>query len=99
MPRYEYRCPECGHEQEIILPWTQCATEQICTKCGAVTERRMSLPLPAAVKETGREHVLATLNRENGQDLPCSPRDRPRIEAAYAKGLDQTRPVIGVGIS
>jgi len=98
MPRYEYRCPDCGHEQEAILPWTKAMLEQTCANCGAVTERRMSLPQPAQSKETGRDHVLATLNRENGHDFPCTPKDRPRMEAAYAKGLDITRPVIGVGI-
>lgn len=98
MPIYEYRCPGCRHEQEVILPWTKCALEQTCSECGGVTERRMSLPLPAQSKETGREHVLATLNRENGHDLPCTSRDRPRIEQAYAKGLNPTRPVIGRGI-
>lgn len=98
MPAYEYRCPGCEHEQEAILPWTQCAALQICTECGGVTERRMSLPLPAQSKETGRDHVLARLNRKDGQTFPCQPRDRPRMEKAYAKGLDQTRPVIGVGI-
>ena len=99
MPRYEYRCPGCEHEQEAILSWTKAMLEQICESCGRITERRMSLPMPAQSKGTGRDHVLATLNRENGQDLPCSPKDRPRMEAAYAKGLDQMRPVIGVGIS
>jgi len=58
----------------------------------------MSLPAPATSKETGRDHVLATLNRENGRRLPANAKDMPRMEAAMAKGLDQTRPVIGVGI-
>lgn len=98
MPLYEYRCPECGHEQETILLWTQCVSEQTCAECGKPTKRRLSLPHRAISPETGRDHVLATLNRENGQDFPCTPADRPRMEAAYAKGLDQTRPVIGKGI-
>ena len=98
MPIYEYRCPKCGHEQEAILPWTQASLEQPCEHCGTVTERRVSKPLPAQTKESGRDHVLQTLNGENGKGFPCTPRDRPRMEAAYAKGLDQTRPVIGVGI-
>ena len=98
MPIYEYRCPGCGHEQEAILPWTQCALEQTCGECGSVTKRRLSLPQPAISLETGRDHVLSTLNGENGRGFPCQPKDRPRMEAAYAKGLDLTRPVIGRGI-
>lgn len=96
-PVYEFRCAECRDEQEVILPIARRDSPGPCG-CGGTLERRMSLPLPARTKETGREHILATLNRENGQDFPCVPRDRPRMEAAYAKGLDQTRPVIGVGI-
>jgi len=98
MPRYEYRCPKCGHEQEAILPWTQAMLEQTCAQCDTITERLISRPMPAQTKETGRDHVLKTLNREGGRGLPASPRDMPRMEAAYAKGLDQTRPVIGIGI-
>ena len=54
--------------------------------------------MPARTKETGKDHVLQTLNGENGKGFPCTPRDRPRMERAMAKGLDQTRPVIGVGM-
>lgn len=97
MPRYEYRCSECRDELEIILPMARRDAPGPCA-CGGSLERRISLPMPAASKETGRDHTLATLNKENGHDFPCTPRDRPRMEAAYAKGLYQTRPVIGVGI-
>ena len=98
MPTYEYRCPGCGHEQEVILPWTKSALEQTCSKCGAVTDRRMSLPMPAQSKETGRDHVLATLNQEGGRKLPANSRDMPRMEAAMAQGLNIKRPVTGVGL-
>jgi len=98
MPIYEYRCPKCGHEQEALLPWTQASLEQPCDNCGTITERRMSKPLPATSKETGKDHVLATLNQEGGRKLPANPRDMPRMEKAMAKGLDITRPVIGTGI-
>lgn len=97
MPRYEYRCPVCGHEQEAILPFSEMDVEQECERCGQVTERRISLPRRSTSKETGRDHVLATLNRENGQDFPCVPRDRPRMEQAYAKGLDRRQPLLWKG--
>jgi len=97
MPIYEYRCTECGHEQEVILPFSEATAEQRCSSCGKPTNRRISLPSPPVIPVTGRDKVFSALNKEGGYNLPTNSADRPRIEAALAKGLDQRSPVIGRG--
>ena len=97
MPIYEYRCPECGHEEEVILHFSE-ATAQVCANCGKPTERRISLPQPAIVPVGGREAVLKTLNKEKGgYDFPGGDMHRPRYEQAMAKGLDPPKEVVGRG--
>ncbi len=98
MPIYEYRCPECGHEQEVILPFSEARVVQLCSNCGNTTERRMSLPQPAIMHAGGREQVLKTLNKEKGgYTYPGGDMHRARYDQAMARSLDQTRPVIGRG--
>ena len=96
MPIYEYRC-ECGNEEEILFLARQISDWHTCPECNKAMTRKVSLPV-SIIPETGRDHVLQTLNAHNGHGLPCAPRDRPRMETALAKGLDQTRPTIGVGM-
>ena len=97
MPIYEYRCPECGNEEEAIVRFSESDATRLCSNCGKPTTRRLSIPRLAIIPLTGRDYTLQTLNGENGRGFPCVPRDRPRMEAAYAKGLDQARLVIGRG--
>jgi len=96
MPIYKFRCPDCLKEEEAILPMANRNDARIHS-CGAVMERLMSPPAPATFPETGRDKVLKTLNKEGGYALPTQPSDRPRMERAMAKGLDQTRLVVGKG--
>jgi len=98
MPIYEYRCPECGHEQEAILPVSEVTVVQLCSNCGKLTERRISLPYPAIVLVGGRERVLKTLNKEEGgYSFPGGDMHRPRYEQAMAKSLDLPKKVVGRG--
>lgn len=98
MPIYEYRCPECGHEQEAILPFSEATVVQLCSSCGKPTERRISLPQPAIIPVGGRGRVLKTLNQEEGgYTYPGGDMHRARYDQAMARSLDQTRPVIGRG--
>jgi len=42
MPLYEYRCQECGHEFEELVPFSA-ADDVACEKCGSKrTERLVS---------------------------------------------------------
>lgn len=97
MPIYEFRCPNCLAEREVISLMEERDTPQKCLKCHSVMERRISLPRPAIFITTGRDKVLKTLNAEDGYDLPARLADRPRMEAALARGLDPSQPTIGRG--
>jgi len=93
---YGFRCDKCGREANRFLPMADRNLSQEC-ECGGSLRRLMTTP-SVVVPVTGRGQVLKTLNREEGGDrLPTIPSDRPRMEAALAKGLDQTPPVIGKG--
>ena len=39
MPAYDYKCPECGNEEEKILRLSQSDDVQQCTKCNADMEK------------------------------------------------------------
>lgn len=98
MPIYEYECPGCGHEQEVRLPFSQASVVQMCASCGKPTEKMISLPHPAIFQVTGRDKVVKTLNKEQGgYSFPGGAKHSRRYSEAMAKGLDQTRPVIGKG--
>lgn len=99
MSLYRFRCNECGKDTDKFLPMIDRNLPQEC-ECGGRLERLMSTP-NVLVPVTGREQVLKTLNKEEGGDhLPTVPSDRPRMEAALARGLDQRRPTaVGRGFA
>ena len=42
MPLYEYRCKDCGHEFEELVPFSR-ADQVVCENCGSEhTQRLMS---------------------------------------------------------
>lgn len=41
MPIYEYACPSCGNQFELMQSFSA-STEQDCPKCGAVATRKIS---------------------------------------------------------
>ena len=95
MPIYEFKC-ECGAERELYLPYSK-SDEKLKCECGQVMRRKFSLA-HFTMKITGRDRVLGTLNREEGaQTYPGGETHGTRYDQAMAKGLDQTRPVIGKG--
>jgi len=97
MPVYEFKCDNCEAEGEVTLPFSRAGEEQKCG-CGQVMRRKFS-SVNVTVHQTGRNRILATLNQEEGaQDFPGGDMYRARYEQAMAKGLGQTRPVIGRGI-
>ena len=97
MPIYEFKCPNCLSEREVILPMEERDTPVECLGCHSLMERRISLPRPAIFITTGRDKVLKTLNAEDGFRLPARPKDRPRMEAALARGLDPSKATRGKG--
>lgn len=92
MPLYEFKCDECKAEREAILPFGEANTEQQCT-CGHVMRRRFSL-FSFTMPFTGRDKVLATLNKdEGGYGFPGGDKHRPRYEQVMGKSLDYVRPL------
>jgi len=43
MPLYEYRCPECGNEEQRYIADMEKRYEVTCTRCGSLLELRISL--------------------------------------------------------
>ncbi len=41
MPLYEYRCRECEHQFEALLPSSSAANQATCPCCGADEPRRL----------------------------------------------------------
>ena len=44
MPRYDYRCPECGAAFERERPMAESAAPAVCPVCGAAGERVLTMP-------------------------------------------------------
>ena len=42
MPVYEYRCPKCGNEFEVMRPISKADEPALCPKCGSSGEKLMS---------------------------------------------------------
>jgi len=43
MPVYEYRCPKCGTEFELMRPMSDMDKPALCPQCGAEAERLISV--------------------------------------------------------
>ncbi|MDO5484187.1 MAG: zinc ribbon domain-containing protein [Desulfovibrionaceae bacterium] len=45
MPMYDFLCPKCGEKFEELVP-AQSTDTPPCPKCGAASDRQMSIPSP-----------------------------------------------------
>lgn len=82
MPIYEYQCG-CGVEKELFLSFKD-SSIQICG-CGKHLQRKLSIPAPAIIRNTGKGMALDTLN-DKRNSMP----DRhwkPAAEKFAAAGL------------
>lgn len=43
MPIYEYQCPSCGREFELMRPMSQAGETAPCPNCGTSSERLVSV--------------------------------------------------------
>lgn len=43
MPIYEYRCPDCGKDFELMRPFSEADEPAPCPDCGAKGERMLSV--------------------------------------------------------
>jgi len=44
MPRYDYRCAECGDITELVHSISHCDVSRICLKCGGTLTRCVNAP-------------------------------------------------------
>jgi len=44
MPRYDYKCPKCGHIEEIVHPIKECDLTFKCEKCYTIMQRIIEAP-------------------------------------------------------
>ena len=96
MPVYEFVCDNCGAKPEICRPMSEAGEKAVCG-CGAVLRRKFSV-LSFSIPMTGRDEVLATLNREKGgYTYPGGEMHAARYDQAMAKGLDPPKRTIGRG--
>ena len=52
MPLYEYRCSNCGHQQEFLQKWSD-APLTVCTSCGKETFSKMLTAAGFQLKGSG----------------------------------------------
>ena len=99
MPIYEYRCPKCKKQKDIILPVGERDNPQSCS-CGEPMTRLMSVPLPAIFLTDNRNALITTLNSADGKsyNLPGEAKHGERYKQVIGNSLfNQEKPVIGRG--
>lgn len=98
MPIYEYRCPDCNCEKEIILYGYNDIPQQC--ECGGVMEKLISLPGPAIFIITNRGKLVDTLNDDMSSNglLRKFGRHEKRYKKVIGNSLfNQEKVVIGKG--
>lgn len=58
MPYYDYKCPKCGHVDELVKPMSASNTVETCPQCHAVMDRDYS----AEVRTTNSDY-------DNGREI------------------------------
>lgn len=96
MPIYEYKCPKCDKQIEIICRISDRVKEQIC-ECGEGMNRLISLPQPAIFIVTNRDNIIKSLNDEGGYQMPGGERHSKRYKSVIGESLKEDKPVIGIG--
>ena len=87
MPIYRYYCPKCETEVEVVHSMADLDLSHD-HECGTDMERRVTL-CSFRCPMSNQRRVMNALNGDEGINLPANPQDRPRIEKAMAKGMDQ----------
>ena len=93
MPVYEFRCPKCLENEEVLLPMGN-RNDPISHSCGAVMDRLISLPSVAVFKIYSKGQILDTLNTEAKHPIRDGvPVRSKRSQDALYRGLDYVRPL------
>ncbi len=80
MPLYQFRCPDCRSETELVLPMNERDNPPRC-QCGGTPQRQVTAASFRMIVNP-KEHVRNTLNRE-WKTLP------PEQVAIMAPGLKE----------
>jgi putative FmdB family regulatory protein len=62
MPIYTFRCPDCGVEEDILVP-VENRNDDKFHSCGVVMERLISVP-NITIRVYAKDRLLGTLNKE-----------------------------------
>ena len=72
MPLYEYRCGDCGHQFEALVPAGQADAEH-CPDCGSETRRLLSLvAAPVRGSDGGVWGTPGGFPSESGAAMPVA---------------------------
>lgn len=50
MPIYEYKCPKCGREAEMIVTFSQADKSVECPDCSHTMDKQLSKPAKGHIK-------------------------------------------------
>ncbi|HLX22884.1 MAG TPA: zinc ribbon domain-containing protein [Usitatibacter sp.] len=90
MPIYEYRCSNCGHQQEFLQKVSD-APLTVCPQCGKATFSKMLSAAGFQLKGSG---WYATDFRNSGSKPAAKPSDKPNAEksSTESKAASETKP-------
>jgi hypothetical protein len=75
MPRWDCKCPECGHEDKDLFAKMSESETLRCTRCNAVTTR-----IPALISEVGRRRLYGKASRSLMEGWnPCDVEEAKRL--------------------
>ena len=82
MPIYTYRCPQCGIDDEDIVPMEN--RDDIKThSCGTKMKRIIEVPRLILMKQTGKGMALDTLNNKDTNHM------KPEMKTQALQGLEE----------
>ena len=92
MPFYEYECPHCGYDEEVLQkindkPLTKCPS---CGKKGL--RKLMSAPV-FRLKGSGWYETDFKGDKENKRNLAGADKDEPKVEAPKVEAKAESKPV------
>ena len=85
MPIYEYSCPECGNQFELMRPFSDADEPAACPRCGAAGQKLMSLfgstvdkyTLKVPAKEPFRPAAKSSKSPGSKTAIKTTPRKKP----------------------
>lgn len=89
MPTYEYRCPKCGTEFEVVQKITAKPGSK-CPKCGGKAERQLSGGAGLVFKGSG--FYLTDYGRSGQKKSDSDSHEKPKAEKPAKSDTPVTKP-------